>query len=182
MEDKYEYMFFKYIYEKLNLKELDEKLSSEKVRLYDPKNVDKRVSLYFGLLNRGSFDALTEEEKNKAQELFSHEYEELLTEPLYSELKAFFDRTYKKYFFDSIESDYTYYGPAEINYLAPSDAIAFSINYTMFDNEDEIFRRNKVLADTANYIQKELAKKSNMKLAAIIYNEYALNREKIAQL
>ena len=182
MEDKYEYMFFKYIYEKLNLKELDEKLSNEKVRLYDSKNVDKRISPYFGLLNRGTFDAFTEEEMNKVNELFSHEYEELLVEPLYTELKSFFEKTYKKYFFDNNRSDYIYYGPTEMQYLAPSDAIALSINYTKFDNEDEMFRKNEVLANMGNYIQEELSEKSNMKLAVIIYDEFSLNSDKIFQL
>ena len=182
MEEKYEYMFFKYIYEKLKLKESVDKLSEEKVRLYDSKNVDKRISPYFGLLNRGSFEAFTEDEMNKVNELFSHEYEELLTEPLYSELTSFFDKTYKKYFFDNIRSNYTYYGPEEMEFLAPSDAITLSINYKRFDTEEEIFRKNEVLADMGNYIQEELAEKNNMKLAVIIYDEFSLNRGKTAQL
>lgn len=182
MEEKYEYMFFKYIYEKLNLKELDEKLSNEKVRLYDAKNVDSRISPYFGLLNRGSFETFTEEENKKATELLSHEYEELLTEPLYTKLKTFFDETYEKYFFNNNRSDYIYYGPVEIQFLAPSDAIALSINYTKFDTESEIFRKNEVLANVGNYIQEDLAEKVNMKLAVIIYDEFSLNSEKIVQL
>lgn len=182
MEDKYEYMFFKYIYEKLNLKDLDDRLSNEKVRLYDPKNVDERISPYFGLLNRGSFESFTKEEMDKSNELFSHEYEELLTEPLKSELSSFFEKTYKKYYFDNVKDKYVYYGPAEIKFLAPSDAIALSINYTRFDNEDEMFRREEVITEIANYIQEDLADKSNMKLAAVIYDEFSLNRDKIVQL
>ncbi len=182
MEDKYEYMFFKYIYEKLKLKELDDKLSNEKVRLYDPKGVENRISPYFGLLNRGSFEAFSKDELNKANELLSHEYEELLAEPLYSKLTSFFDDTYKKYFFDNIKGDYIYYGPTEMQFLAPSDAIALSINYTKFDTEGEMFRRSEVIADVGNYIQEDLAEKNNMKLAVIIYDEFALNDDKIVKL
>lgn len=179
MEYKYEYMFFKIIFKKLNLSELERKLESEKIKPYDEKNMNDRISKYFALLNRGTSINFTEEESEIFNYYFSKEINELTVEPLYSEVESFIMKTYEKYFFSEAKEQYIYYGPASFEYMAPTDSIALGINYQKYGfnySDKELERQEGVIVDMLNYIQNDLAKISGIKLSAIAYNEIALNQ------
>ena len=181
MNYKYEYIFFKYLYEILNLKECDNKLETSGIEPYDKENMGNRISKYFALKNEGNNNEFSPEDKEKFNLYFSKELDELLNEPLYSEVRNFVARTFETYFFSNISEKYMYYGPSSYEYMAPTDAIVLGINYVKFDIENEnydetINNQEDVIIEVATFIQEELAEKSNLKLAAIPYNEIALNQ------
>lgn len=181
MNYKYEYIFFKNLYQNLNLKEFDIKLEENGIKPYDKANMNSRISKYFALMNEGDFNGFSPEEKEKYNLYFSKELDELLNEPLYSEVSGFINRTYETYFFKNRSDRYMYYGPASYEYMAPTDAIVLGINYVKYDNEKENYdkeleNQEDVIIQIANYIQDELSEKYNLKLAVIPYNEIALNQ------
>lgn len=181
MEYKYEYIFFKYIYEKLDLMKLDEKLAFENIKMYDVDNVDKRISKYFALMNKGTAINFSENDQKKYNYYFSKELDELLQEPLYSEVKEFVLNTYENYFFSAVKSEYMYYGPSSFEYMAPTDSIVLGINYVKFDIDSldydkELERQDGIIVDMLNYIQTDLASSNKIKLSAIAYNEISLNQ------
>ena len=184
MNYKYEYIFFKEIYDRLNLKELDDRLTNEGIKPFDKEHVDQRISKYFAFMNEGTASHFSKEDSEKFHEYFSRELSELEREPLYSEVRDFVLRTYENYFFSDKKDDYIYYGPVSFDYMAPSDAITLGINYVKFDikaasdmeYERELQRRDGVVVDMMNYIQTELARKMGMKLAALAYDEVTFNQ------
>ena len=175
----YEYVFFKYIYEKLELKKLEEKLLNKGIKIYDSGHANERISKYFSLLNKGNskyFDAKTNE---TFLEYFNKELSEILNSDNYDEIIKFVESTYKTYFFSNIKDNYVYYGPANFEYMAPSDSIAIGLNYVKYDNEgseEDSLDSEVFVVDMLNYIQTDLSKEKNMKLAAISYNEVTLNQ------
>ena len=176
---KYEYIFFKDLYSRLNLKKLDSVLTNEGIKPVDEENMDQRISKYFAFLNEGTSRNFSEEELEKFHEYFSRELYELEQEPLYSEVRDYVLRTYEKFFFSEIKDNYIYYGPVSFEFMAPSDAITLGINYIKFDikaNSDreyerELERQDGVIVDMMNHIQTNLAKETGIKLAAVAYNE-----------
>ena len=179
MEYNYEYMFFKYIYKKLNLQELDNSLQGKGIKPIDIKNIESRISKYFALLNRGDITNFTSEEKMEFNRLFSKEINNLSIDD--SSLISFIEQTYVKYFHLDGEVKYIYYGPDSMEFMAPSNAIALGINYLKYDLDDdnydkELERQEGIVVDMLNYIQRELSKKYNMNLAAIAYNEVTLRQ------
>ena len=95
---KYEYIFFKDLYSRLNLKKLDSVLTNEGIKPVDEENMDQRISKYFAFLNEGTSRNFSEEELEKFHEYFSRELYELEQEPLYSEVRDYVLRTYEKFF------------------------------------------------------------------------------------
>ena len=184
MNYKYEYIFFKELYNKLNLSELDDKLTNEGIKPIDEENVDKRISKYFSFMNEGTNINFSKEDTEKFNSYFSKELSELEQEPLYSEVKDFVLRTYENYFFSEALDDYIYYGPNTYDFMAPSDAITLGINYSIsgikansdMEYEKELQRQDGIIVDMMNYIQTDLAKEKGIKLAAISYNELVSNQ------
>ena len=179
MEYNYEYMFFKYIYKKLNLQELDKSLQEKGIKPVDEKNIESRISRYFSLLNQGDTSSFTPEEKTEFDKYFSQDVNSLSIDD--SALANFLEQTYSKFFHLNEEVKYVYYGPDSMEFMAPSNAIALGINYVKYDlNEDnyeqELDNQEGIIVDMLNYIQMELAKKYNMNLAAMAYNEVTLSQ------
>ena len=177
---KYEYIFFKELYDRLELKKLDDRLTNEEIKPVDEENADKRISKYFAFMNKGTAVHFSREDLEKFGDYFSKELFELEREPLYSEVRDFVLRTYENYFFSDKKDDYIYYGPVSFDFMAPSDAITLGINYVKFDinaasdmeYDLELQRRDVVVVDMMNYIQTDLAKEKGIKLAAVAYDEF----------
>lgn len=181
MNFKYEYVFFKYLYEKLNLKELEEQLTNNGIKAYDEDNISKRIAKYFSLVSTGTNVNFSNEDLDRFNTYFSKSINELTKEPLYSEVVSFILKTYQNYFYSNAKERYKYYGPSSFEYMAPTDSIVLGINYIKFDlpeeqYDQELLRQEKVIVDILNYIQTNLSKKSGIKLSAISYNEVVLNQ------
>lgn len=179
MEEKYKYVFFYYLYNKLNLKTIE--LEFEKNGIiptdFEFNNVYKKISKYFSLVNKVDDSRLTEELKNKYHNYFSLSVEELLDKERQNEIFQFLESTYKLMLFPNINEKHCFYGPLNDNYMAPRDSVVLGFNYYEFDipneNFDEIYdMREEFICEVLNYIQITLSQKIGMTIAVIKYNEY----------
>ncbi len=180
MNDNYEYVFFKYLYKKLELNKLDEYLISEKIKMIDQDNVENRISKYFALENKGNIDLFTDEDKKIFNQVFNDKLNNIL-EDKYDEAISFIERTYQDYFHLNDNLEYKYFGPINDSFLAPSNCIVIGLNYIKFDIDDnnyeeEIERQEQVIFFVLNYIQNKLSKEKNINLASLAYNEVSLSQ------
>lgn len=175
MNDKYKYMFMKYLYNKIGLKEVENRLLSSGIKTLDFGSYD--ISKYFTLVNRVNYMALTGNLKEKYDYYFSLSIEELCSSSMQDELNKFFDETYKILLFPNVDDKYVYYGPINYNYMVPRDSIVLGFYHNEFDLDgdnfdEEHFMNEQLICDNLNFIQYELGPKINMKIAVIKYNEY----------
>ena len=183
MENNYTDIFFIYLYRKLNLRLLDEKLRLEHIKSLPEEEGVYPISEYFSLLNIGDSGEFDESEKQEYAFLFSKDLNTLLSEEWYSKAVNFIERTYQRFFHLNDEVKYVYYGPKNNSFMAPSDCIVLGLNYNKFDLPDdehydeELNRQDKVVCQISNYIQFELAKMYNIKLATLRYNEVTLSQQ-----
>ncbi len=172
--DNYKYLFLKKIYDELNLKEIEKNLPNKKIM---PLTIEKNenyeiISHYFFLINNVNLKALNSEQLQKFHTLFSKRNEEL-SEAELKEVNEFMEKTYSLLLFPDVDSNYVYYGAINDKYVAPRDAIVIGLYYDAFI-ESEDFEIENNLADIVNYIQFELAKKINKKVAVLTYNQLTL--------
>lgn len=175
--DNYKYLFFKEMYEQLNLKYIEEKLTYEKINSLNiqPNENYQIISHYFFLLNEVNTEKLTTEQLQKFQNYFSKKIN-LLTEEELKEIKKFINETYHLVLFPNIEDTYIYYGPINDNYICPRDAIAIGLYYDVFTIGDDFETQNK-LSKIINYIQFDLAKKINKKVSVLLFNQLNLQNK-----
>ena len=176
MEEKYKYLFMKYIYKKLNLQEIEKKISDNNIKNQEELE-QNTISKYFVLLNNVNIEKLTGSLKEKFDYYFSMSLDELCSSNLTVEINSFLEDTYKLLLFPDISIPYYYYGPINYKYMAPSDSIVLGFCYNEFDipndNFDEIhFQRETFLDNCLNLIQYEIASKAGFKVAIIKYNEF----------
>lgn len=183
MEKLYENLFLKYIYHVLNLKEDEEILKSNGITPYYKKNTISDFSEFFGLLNRGSFNEFTEQEKEIMRKITNIKTDDISFENQeFKFITDFIENTYDKYFFSNIDSKYIFYGPESFEYYAPSDAIALGFYYNQFENyenDEQLFKNNSIINNILNKIQFSKAPTKNIKLAVIKYNEFIINKDYI---
>ena len=177
----YKYVFFKYLYNKLGLNKLDEMLLNENIKMIDEENVNKRISKYFSLLNEGDIEEFNEIEKHFYQKYFSQDMEVIEQENISDEVIEFIKKTYQKFFHLNDDFTYKYYGPKDDIFMAPSDCIVIGLNYSKFDLDTndydmELQRQERIVVKILNYIQNEVARKNNLKLAALSFNEITLSQ------
>lgn len=180
MNENYEYVFFKYLYKKLELNKLDEYLVSEKIKMIDYDNSNNRISKYFALENQGNTDLFSDIDKKEFNQIFNDELNNII-ENKYDEAVSFIERTYQDYFHLNDNLEYKYFGPINDSFLVPSNCIVIGLNYKKFDidenNYDKEFeRQQKVIVRILNYIQNELSKEKNIRLASLEYNEVTLSQ------
>ena len=181
MNYNYEYLFFKYLYNELELNKLDQELENNNIKMVDQENVDKRISKYFSLLNRGNEANFSDLELETYKRIFSLKLDKLMEPLVYEEAISFIKSTYQKYYHLTDEVKYIYYGPENDEFLAPSNCIALGLNYIKYDIGDENFdaklaAQEDIIFKVRVYIQRELAKEKNIKLASLAFNEVSLNQ------
>ena len=176
MKEKYKYMFMKYLYNKLGLKQLEDNLINSGIKMQELDS--KEISRFFKILNNVDEGILTGELLEKYNYYFSLEFNTLCIPEIEKEVFKFINETYKLLLFTKTDAKYLYYGPLNYKYMAPSDAIVLGFYYKEFDIDvgDEEFRKihfkNEVLvANNLNYVQNVLGPENNMKIAVIKYNE-----------
>ncbi len=181
MEFNYEYIFFKYIYEKLELFKLDDWLTKEGIKMLDP-NGEKRISKYFSLVSTGDSSEFDESTKEEYKTIFDKDLEILKDGEMCDLAINFILKTYENYFHLNGKVEYNYYGPHEMAYVAPSNSIVIGLNYNKFDIEssnydDEVFRQNGIVVDVLNYIQNNLLIENKTRVSAVAYDEVVLSQE-----
>ena len=180
MEYNYEFIFFEYLYKKIGLQKYDEELLNKGIKMIDPENADKRISKYFSLLSKGDTLNFSQELKDRYSRIFNKDLNEILTNN-YDEAIEFINETYKEYFHLNDPLEYKYYGPADEDYLAPSNCIVIGLNYSKYNIErnnveEEIIREDGIVVDMLNLLQGPVAQQSGYPLAAVSYNEVTLSQ------
>lgn len=172
--NNYKYMFFKKLYDSLNLKEMEQRLENENIRSLNVISSDKYepISNYFFLLNEVNIERLSQEQLQDFHLYFSKDIN-MLTKEEEKKINGFIDETYSIVLFPDVDSKYVYYGPINDNYISPKDAITIGLYYNVFGDYDDFEVENK-LADIINYIQFDLAKKINKKVSVIPFNQITL--------
>ena len=180
MNTNYEFIFFQYLYEVLELKVLDEKLLNEKIKMIDQEGSNNRISKYFSLVSRGDVSYFSEDNKKTYTEIFDKELNDILSNNKERAID-FIKATYKDYFHLNDKIEYNYYGPINEDFLAPSNCIVIGLNYVKYqiDNDnfdEELFRQDGIICDTLNYLQGPLAEEKGFNIAALAYNEITLSQ------
>lgn len=172
--DNYKYLFFKKIYDELKLNQIEKELPKKKImplKVVQDENYDI-ISNYFFLLNDLNLDGLSNEQLQEFHNYFSKKIKDLTEIELHN-INEFIEKTYSLLLFPKGDEKYVYYGAINTDYTAPRDAIAIGIYYDVFVEADDFEIENN-LAEIINYIQFELAKKINKKIAVIAYNQITL--------
>ena len=177
MKEKYKYMFMRYIYNKLGLKQIENNLNVGGIKTLDLES--DGISKYFRIVNEIDEDSLTGNLKEKYNYYFSLTIDELMKPELEHELAHFFESTYKILLFPKINSMYVHYGFFNDNYIAPRDSVVLGFYYNEFDLDDSDFdnihfKNDTLIANNLNYIQSVLGPNAKMKVAVIKYNEFSV--------
>ena len=167
IEDKIKYHYMKLLYEKLGFTKFEEyfKVNGVKAKeIIDPDGL--KISDYFFLQNNVDLSRLNKEELLYLQQSFSGEIKDISssTNPNYEEINKFllehlscilFPNTKEK----SISLDGNPF------HRIPSDAICFYFHYLRYKSDNNI--DFSIVYDKLNYIQSELSKEKNLKIAII---------------
>ena len=174
MKEKYQKLFFKYLFDLLKLNEYEAILINKKIDYIENEIIMcqeeincKNISKYFYLLNNVNLDALSEEEKNYLNII----HEDLIDDNVIS----FLNKTYEKVLLIDSNNLMISYGPTmDNNYTAPGDAIVLGIKYDQYGfakakvkNAEQVRMEEKVVSD----IIKQIETKSPIKIKIIVYSE-----------
>ena len=172
INDKIKYQYMKLLYNKLNLKEIEEyikELGIQPKKIVGDSNI--KISDYFFLFNKIRLEELDEEQINKLNKYFSKDISEINNEnnEYYEEMNEFLSDNIDKILFEKTESGYIGYGAFNPMNIVPADAVTFVFHYIRFNGTDKEKLSN--LFDKLNYIQTDLSQKYNIKLAVIPCDE-----------
>lgn len=174
MEDKYRILFFRYLYDKLDLKDKEdylEKMNIEYISnekwMCEEERVCFKYSKYFYLLNKVNILKL-----NKSEVEFLKKVN--VNSELNDALIKFLEATYKRVLFSDIVNQYIYYGPHSDSYKAKNNEIVlgikrdeFGFSFGKIKERSIIEEKNRILDEVVNNIEKT----SNMNVRIIKYNE-----------
>ncbi len=170
----YRLLYFKYIYDKLNLKEIEEYLINNKINyIIDEKLMSKeelicsKNSKYFYLLNDISFDLLNEKELSYLKNVN-------VDNNINEEVINFLEQTYKKVFFNNPRNLDKYYGIVSEFYHINGEYIVLGFKFEELGFVSKIMKKRKEIEEI-NLIIDDVIKKieSNNLLALKVfkYNE-----------
>lgn len=180
MEDLVRQRLFEIIYNKLELKQIEEELIKNNIpkkNIYNPNNV-KLVSNYFFLRNDVYLNRLTRDEIDYINKSINSSDENIVRG-----LNNFLERNLQKLIMPETDEKYFIWEGNSMDYMAPSDAIVLAFHTLAYQDEnfdeDVLFEREKYIAEKLNYIQYTLAPSKNMKVAVFEYNELQMENNKI---
>ena len=127
MKEKYKYMFMKYLYNKLDLKQIENNLIVGGIKDQDLES--KEVSRYFKVINEIDEGNVTGTLLEKYNYYFSVDLDILCSPKMEQEIFNFINETYKLLMFRKKDINYLYYGPINYKYMAPSDSIVLGFYY-----------------------------------------------------
>ncbi len=162
-------IIFNSIYNNLGLENLESQIIKAGIK---SKNIENPTSIslvsnYFFLLNGIHLENLSQDELDYLKTSYQN-YQKGNT----SELYAFLNKNISKLLFAKTESKYIEYGDRE-EQAAPNDSIAIAFHYNSLDCTEE---QENFICDILNYIQDELSKKINMKIAVLKFGIYINNK------
>lgn len=171
--NNYRLLFFKYLYMKLNLKDIEEYLEFNKINyindqklMSDEESLCSCISKYFYLLNDISLDLLTKEEINFLNSIN--------TDIINDEIIDFLEKTYKKVFFNNPKNLDKYYGIVSEYYHVKGEYIVLGLKFESLGFVSKIIKNRKEIEDI-NYLIDDVIKKieSNkiFKIKVLKYNE-----------
>ena len=174
MEEKYRKLFFKYIYDLLNLQEYEEELVGANIEYIDKENIMcaeeiicSKISKYFYLLNEVDLSSLTDDEKA---------YLNIIHDDIVDEnVIKFLQDTYERVLLNHSPNSKTYYGPLmNPDFEADNDAVAIGIKYNAYGlakgykkEIEQIESEDKIVLD----IMKRIEESSKIKIKLIRYDE-----------
>lgn len=180
MKEKYKYMFLRYISNKINLKDYENKLVMNGISSIEEPidGLYPQISKYFSLVNNVDDSRLSDDMKKEYQHYFSKPLEELATKGLEEQINKFLEKSYPMLLYPNIQEKFCFYGPINYKYAAPRDCVVLGLNYNEFDISDQNFdeihlRNNKLICDMLNYIQEEVSKEIGINIAVLQYNEFS---------
>lgn len=178
--DNYKYLFFKKLYEELDLKSIEANLEKENIKSLNVVDSEyyKIISKYFFILNDVNINFLTQEDLQTFNLYFSKDIYSLKEEEL-NEIYQFIEKTYSMVLFPNIDSKFVYYGPITDDYICPKDSVVIGLFYDIFSSEEPLTIQNK-LADIVNYIQFEQSKKSNKNISVLLFNQLTLQNNQLS--
>lgn len=180
MENNYKYFVFKNIYEKLGLSEIENDLVKKGIKYLEYTSEEnelyRTISKFFLLKNSVDISSLNDDESENFKKYFSLPIDTITNNTsLLNEVYDYIEKTYKKILFPKIDENHCYYGPINMNYVAPRDSIVLGFEYYEFEieeNFDEIHETQQgIICDALNNIQFNLAPKAGYIVAVLKYNE-----------
>ena len=174
MTDKYRIIFFRYLYKKLDMEEIEEYLisnnvgyiSDEKLMCYEEK-ICHRYAKYFYLLNDIDLSMLKEDELAVLRKIKEDDM-------IDNKIIDYLEKTYQKVFFSDSRGLNKYYGAISPLYMAKDNQIVlgFKRDEMGFANH-KLKKRNEMEHDdiVINEVIKRIHNTLNMDVKVIIYNE-----------
>lgn len=177
MNNNLKFFMLKIIYDKLNLKEVEEELENKGVMPKNIKNDENLplVSNYFFLKNDIHLDNLTAEELTALKKYYdgTMNHDEELSKALYQ----FLDHNMLKLLLLKEQQGYISFG--DQFHMAPADAIILDFHYRKYTNEDFTDEQDEIVSNELNKIQYELGPKAGIKVAVLKYDELLKNNYRI---
>lgn len=169
MENILKMMLFEIIYDELQLNEVDNYLFSQNILGKQINNHSQYpiLSRYFTLQNKVTFERLKDEEKH----ILNHYIENMNNTETKKNLYNFLRDHKLKLLLPQTKESYLYWGPMNVKYMAPSDAIVLGFNYIEFSNKYDSQEQGKIIEQVLNNIQSGSQAKVGYKVAIIKYNE-----------
>ena len=174
MIEKYRLLFFRYLYEKLKLNEIEKKLEDNKIEYITDEKLMcqeeilcKKYSKYFYLLNKIDLSFIKKEEI---------EYLKLLDQNavIDNDIINFLERTYVNAFFHNSRKKINYYGIPNDSYFVDGDCLILGLKYDelgfatgRLKTKKEIEKNDEIIND----ITKEIETNQMFKVKVIRYNE-----------
>ena len=174
MIDKYRLIFFRYIYDKLNLKEVERYLESNSIEyiinnalMCKEEKLCYNYSKYFYLLNNIDFSLLTKDELD----YFNSINENSIID---NKMIDFLEKSYYKVFFGNPNFTEKHYGPSSNSYYVKGDCIVLGLKYNelgfstgKIKTRLEIENNNKIIVDVIEKIESN----KNYQVKVLKYNE-----------
>ena len=171
MIDNYRILFFRYLYEKLNLKEIEDYLEKNNINYIDNDNLmcnEEKIcfhySKYFYLLNDINFELLNSEGIAYLKSINKDSF-------LDSNIINFLESTYKRVLFNNFGK---YYGPHSDQYYVNGDYIVLGIKFDELGFASRNIKTRKEIENNNNIVDSIISKienNLNYKIKIIKYNE-----------
>ena len=174
MKEKYRVIFFRYLYQKLKLEEIEKKLVDNNIgfvtsesQMCDEEKTCYKYSKYFYLLNDIKVSKLNNTEKH---------FLELIHDDtsLNERIENFLESTYQNILFDNIIGKDKYYGPPIDTYMAKTNQIVIGFKRDEMGFAAHKLKTRKQIEDDDKIIKEiieELEKNKQFNIKIITFNE-----------
>ncbi len=174
MIDSYRLLLFKYLYEKLNLKEFENNIEKNNINyiineklMCGEEKICYHYAKYFYLLNDININELNQEELKYLSDLNKEAN-------IDNKISKFLETTYKKVLFSNQDSLEKYYGPINETYHVKGNYIVLGLKFEEYGFVSRVIKKRKEI-ENINLIIDNIIKKiednKNYNVKVIKYNE-----------